>query len=49
VKEPVGRLDIDGKITLKWILKKWDEKCGLGSRVDQWEAAVNMVMNLQIP
>jgi len=47
---------VDGRIILKWIIKKWDGMGGGGMDLielaqdrDGWLAFVNVVMNLQVP
>jgi hypothetical protein len=46
-------LGVDGRITLKWIFKKWDGGCmdwiELTQDRDRWRALVNAVMNLRVP
>ena len=47
-----GDLEVDGRIILKWILKKWDgnmEWIELARDRDRWWAVVNAVMNLHVP
>jgi hypothetical protein len=42
---------VDGRIILKWILKKWDggmEWIDMAQDRDRWRALVNAVMNLRI-
>jgi len=46
VKDHSENIGIDGIIMLEWIFGKWDEKMHLGQDRDQWQAYVNMVMNL---
>jgi hypothetical protein len=38
-----GDPDVDGRIILRWIFRKW------GLDRDRWRALVNMVMNLRVP
>jgi hypothetical protein len=48
----LGDPDVDGRIILKWTFKKWDggmDWIGLALDRDKWRAAVNAVMNLQVP
>jgi hypothetical protein len=40
-------LGVDGKVTLKWILKKWDGRRAQDR--DRWRAVVSAVMNLRVP
>jgi hypothetical protein len=50
-KHHLKELGIDGKAILEWILKNGLEECGLESSEDrdQWQAVVNMVMNIHVP
>jgi hypothetical protein len=44
--------DVDGRITLKRIFKKWDGAWTgfeLAQDRDRWRALVNAVMNLRVP
>jgi hypothetical protein len=45
--------DIDGRIILKWIFKKWDGEgmdwIDMAQDRDRWRALVNAVMNLRVP
>jgi hypothetical protein len=49
----LGDPDVDGRIILKWIFKKWDERgmdwIKLAQDRDRWRAFVNVVMNLRVP
>jgi hypothetical protein len=48
----LGDPGIDGRIILKWILKKWDggmHWIELAQDRDRWRALVNAVMNLLVP
>jgi hypothetical protein len=44
---------IDGRIILRWILRKWDGRgmdwIDLAQDRDSWQALVDMVMNLWVP
>jgi hypothetical protein len=45
-------LGLDGRIILKWILKKWVggmDWIDLAQDRDRWRALVNAVMNLRVP
>jgi hypothetical protein len=48
----LGDPGVDGRIILKWILKKWDgvmDWIELTQDRDRWRAVVNAVMNLGVP
>jgi hypothetical protein len=48
----LGDPGVDGRIILKWILKKWDGGMAwieLAQDRDRWRALVNAVMNLRVP
>ena len=49
-----GDPDVDGRIILRWIFRKWEGVVGTGWSwlsigTDRWRALVSMVMNLQVP
>ena len=44
--------DLEGRIILKWIFKKWDggmDWVDLGQDTDRWRTLVDTVMNLRDP
>jgi hypothetical protein len=48
----LGDPGVDGRITLKWILKKWDgdmDWIDLAQDRERWRALVDAVMNLRVP
>jgi hypothetical protein len=48
----LGDPDVDGRIILKWIFKKWDggtDRIQLAQDRDRWRALVIAVMNLRVP
>jgi hypothetical protein len=48
----LGDPGVDGKIILKWIIKKWDRYMDwikLAQDRDRWRALLNAVMNLRVP
>jgi hypothetical protein len=47
-KRPLGDRDVDGRIILRWIFRKWD---GVERAQDRyrWRALVNTVMNFRVP
>ena len=52
VKSHLQDLDVDGRIVLKWIFKKWNGAMSwiyLAQDRDRWQALVNAVMNFQVP
>jgi hypothetical protein len=47
-----GDPDVDGRIILRRIFRKWDggmDWIGLAKNRDRWRALVNAVMNLRVP
>jgi len=45
-------LGVDGRIILKWIVKKMDENLkwiNLGQDRDKWPAVVNALINFRVP
>ena len=50
-RRPVGRLNVDGRIILKWSFEKWDggmDRIDLDQFMDRWRGLVNAVMNLRV-
>jgi hypothetical protein len=50
--DQLGDSGVDGRIILKWILKKWDggmDWIELAQDRDRWQALVNGVMKLRVP
>jgi hypothetical protein len=49
----LGDPDLGGRITLRWIFKKWDvgsvDWIELAHDRDRWQALVNAVMKLRVP
>jgi len=43
-----GDPDVDGRIILRWIFRKW-EGMELTQDRDRWRGLVNMVMNFRVP
>ena len=45
--------DVDGRIILRWIFRKWDvggmDWIGLAQDRDRWQALANEIMNLRVP
>jgi hypothetical protein len=44
---------VDGRITLRWVFRKWDWRgvhgLDLAEGRDRWRTLVNAVMNLRVP
>ena len=50
-KDGLGYPGVDGRIILKWMLRKWDEGMDWIDRAedrDRWRALVNAIMNLRV-
>jgi hypothetical protein len=48
-RDHLGDPDVDGKIILRWIFRKWDvDWIELAQDRDRWQALVNAVMNFQL-
>jgi len=51
-KRPLGDPDVDGRLILRWIFRKWDvggmDWIELAEDKDRWRALVNAVMNLRV-
>ena len=52
-RDYLGDPDVDGRIILRWIFRKWDVGTWTGSSLpedkDRWRVLVNAVMNLRVP
>ena len=51
-REYLQDLGVDGRIILKWIMRKLDENLkwiNLAQDRDRWQAVVNALMNFRIP
>ena len=48
-----GDPDVDGRVILRWIFRKWEGVCEdwveLAQDRDRWRALVSTVMNLRVP
>ena len=48
-----GDQDVDGRIILRWIFRKWEEVVGdwmeLAQDRERWQALVSTVMNFGVP
>jgi hypothetical protein len=51
--DPWGDPDVDGRIILRWIFRKWGGGCGewmeRAQDRDRWRALVRTVMNFRVP
>jgi hypothetical protein len=46
----LGDSDVDGRIILRWIFRKWGvDRIKLAQHRDRWRKLVNVVMNLWVP
>ena len=51
-KRPLGDPDVDGRIILRWIFRKWEglwDWMKLAQDRERWRALVNAVMNFRVP
>jgi hypothetical protein len=49
-RDHLGDPDLDGRIILRWIFKKWDvDWIEMAQERDRWRALVTAVTNLQVP
>ena len=52
-RDYLGDPGVDGRIILRWIIKKWDvggmDWIEVAQDRDRWRALVNAVMNLRVP
>jgi hypothetical protein len=51
-KNHLGDPDVDVRIILRWIFRKWDGDMNwidLAQDSDRWRALVNAVMNFRVP
>ena len=48
-----GDQDVDGRIILRWIFRKWERGCGdwmeLTEGRNRWRTLVSTVMNFRVP
>jgi len=47
-----GDQDVNRKIILRWIFRKWEGVVGTGwswLRIDRWRALVSTVINIRVP
>jgi len=53
VRDHLRDPDVDGRIILRWMFRKWDVRVmgwiDLAQDRDRWRALVNAVMNLLVP
>ena len=53
VRDHLGDPDVDGRIILRWIFRKWDggvmDWIEVARDRDRWRALVNSVMDLRVP